>query len=473
MIQGLNSLFFVFFVAVNLLYLVLTVFALLDIRNRRFLRMVEYDHRVLSDMATPPITLVAPAFNEEMVIVESVTSFLQLQYPTLRVIVVNDGSRDATLARVLKAFECHPTPYILCSDVPTKPIREIYRSARDPRLWVIDKENGGKADALNAGLNACQTPLVCCVDADTLVDRKALLRMVEPFLYDDHDAVAVGGSVCVVNGSTVVHGRLRQLSLPSSALGRFQLVEYLRSFLLGRVGYNRMGGNLIVSGAFGLFFREALVEVGGYRSDTVGEDMDLVVRLHRHFHEKGLRYAVIHLPDPVCYTEVPEKASILAAQRDRWHRGLAEVLMYNWDMIGNARYGLVGTVVVPVFVVFELLGPLVELVGYCVFIVQYALGMVNLLVFVLFFVVSLLAGMLFTFQSVLTDELNARWSPGDRPPLEHPWRYRVGLLVTAFLENFGYRQFTLLARTRGLWHFVRGVRSWGRMTRAGFQGRPS
>ncbi len=473
MILLLDSLFLVYFLAVNLLYVCLTVFALLDIRNRRYLRMVEYDGRVLSDMATPPITLVAPAFNEEKVIVESITSFLQLEYPTLRVIVVNDGSGDTTLARILEAFDCHPTPHILCSDIPTRPIREIYRSSSDPRFWVVDKENGGKADALNAGLNACQTPLVCCVDADTLVDRKALLRMVEPFLYDDRDAVAVGGSVCVANGSSVVHGRLRRLHLPSSWLGRFQLVEYLRSFLLGRVGYNRMGGNLIVSGAFGLFFREALVEVGGYRPDTVGEDMDLVVRLHRHFAEKGRRYAVIHLPDPICYTEVPERFSVLAAQRDRWHRGLAEVMLRNRDMIGNSRFGLVGSLVVPVFFVFELMGPLVELAGYCVFTIQYALGLVNLVLFLLFFVISLFAGMLFSFQSVLTDELNARWSPGDRPPIQDPVRYRIALLVVALLENFGYRQFTLLARIRGLWRFARGVRSWGAMTRSGFQPRAS
>ncbi|MBN1334540.1 MAG: glycosyltransferase [Deltaproteobacteria bacterium] len=435
--------------------------------------MVEYDARVLSDRSTPPITLVAPAFNEEVVIVESVTSFLQLEYPTLRVIVVNDGSRDATLARLLEAFDCRPTSYFLCSDIPTQPLREIYRSSRDPRLWVIDKANGGKADALNAGLNACQTPLVCCVDADTLVDRKAFLRMVEPFLYDDRNVIAVGGSVCVANGSTVRHGRLRLLSLPARWIGRFQLVEYLRSFLLGRVGYNRMGGNLIVSGAFGLFHRDAVVEVGGYRTDTVGEDMDLVVRLHRQFKGSGRRYSVIHLPDPVCYTEVPEQLSVLADQRDRWQRGLAQVLLRNRGMLGNPRFGLVGVLIVPVFFLFELMGPLVELTGYGVFILQYVFGLVDFVVVALFFAVSLFAGLLFSFQSVLIDELNARWSPGDRPPIRDPARYRFGLLATALLENFGYRQFTLLARMRGLWHFARGVRSWGEMTRAGFQGRSS
>ena len=242
---------------------------------------------------------------------------------------------------------------------------------------VVDKERGGKADALNVGINACRTPLLCCVDSDTLIDRHALLRLLEALIYDNRNAVAVGGTVRLANGCRVQDGLVKQVGQPRSWLARFQVVEYLRAFLYGRMGLNRWGGNLIISGAFGMFYKETLVDVGGFKRDTVGEDMEIIVNIHRRMREKKERYRVVQMPEPVCYTEAPENLRTLASQRDRWQRGLFDTLLRHRRMLFNPRYGFVGMFAFPFYVIFELLGPLVELAGYAWFVLMLMTGIAD------------------------------------------------------------------------------------------------
>ena len=462
MTEWLNLFFIAFFAALNGTYCVLMALALYDIIQRRATRLPEMDPMVLAETWSPPISILAPAYNEAATIVDSVRSFLQIEYPQLQVIVINDGSKDDTLERLQRNFDLKPIPLVVRNQIDAKAVRTIYQSGKDSRLLVVDKENGGKADALNVGLNVSRTPLVCCLDSDTVVDRRALLRMVEPFLYDERQVAAVGGTVRVANGCRVKDGLVQEVGLPRSWLARFQAVEYIRGFVFGRVGFNRIGGNLIISGAFGLFSRDALVEAGGYRHDTVGEDMEIIVRLHHGLRLAKRPYRIVHLPDPRSYTEVPESLRGLSRQRDRWQRGLADALMHHRVMFLNPRYGAVGMVVFPIFVFFELLGPVFELAGYGWFVVALVQGYTDPAVNVLFFLVAFFLGFLLSLQALVMDELEGGFY--------QTVRQRAVLVLFALVENFGYRQLTLFFRLRGMWKYFTGDKSWGSMVRKGFAG---
>src|SRR5690349_21495968 len=352
----------IYFVIVNTFYAILLVNAgrelLYHVRTARG----EARARILSSPAAPRISILAPAFNEEATIEDSVRSLLALFYANLEIVVINDGSKDKTIGVLERVFELVPIPSVLEPQVEAKPLRQLYRSRTHPNLVVADKVNGGKADALNVGLNLASGDLVCAIDADTLIEPDALQRMVRPFLASPN-IVAAGGTIRVANGCTIRRGRILEMRAPRHALAGFQVVEYLRAFLFGRVGWNRLGGNLIISGAFGLFHRETVLEIGGYAHDTVGEDMELVIRLRRHGFETGGPSDADFVPDPVAWTEVPESAKVLGRQRDRWHRGLADVLWRHRKVLFNRRYGAMGWVAYPYFVFVELLAPIIEAIG--------------------------------------------------------------------------------------------------------------
>lgn len=232
---------------------------------------------------------------------------------------INDGSRDDTLQQLIAAFELDPFPEVYRRVLETQPVQTIYRSRSHARLRVIDKANGGKADALNAGINLAQSPLVCCVDADSILQQDSLQRMIRPFL-DDERTIAAGGTIRVANGCDVYQGFLAESRVPKSLLARFQVVEYLRAFLFGRTGWSVLNSVTIVSGAFGMFRKSALLAVGGYRTQTVGEDMELVLRLHERRIRERRKDRIVYIPDPICWTEVPEDYRSLRNQRIRWHR---------------------------------------------------------------------------------------------------------------------------------------------------------
>lgn len=457
----LEAVFLAYLAGMNAYQSLLVMLALVEVLQRRALRLPELDRAVLSSANTPPITIIAPAYNEEANIEDSVRAFLQVVYPSLKLVVVNDGSKDGTLARLQERFQLVPTDLVVRGDLRTRPIRGLYQSRVDDRLLVVDKENGGKADALNVGLNVARSPLVCCVDADSIIDRRALLRMVEPYLYSDRAVVAVGGTVMPANGSTIRDGIVEASGLPRSWLARFQLVEYLRAFVFARMGFNRLGGNLIISGAFGLFQREAVIAAGGYLTDTVGEDAELVVRIHRVMREKNRPYRVVHISDPVCFTEVPENLKTLGRQRDRWQRGLVDTLWRHRRMMLNPRYGAVGLFALPVLVLFEMLAPVLEIGGYLWLVKALARGGVNHAFVELFFLLVLVWGVLLSVQGLVLESL-------DRPG-ERSLRQSLFLVVLSALEAFGYRQINLWFRLRGMWKFLAGEKSWGEMKRKGLR----
>lgn len=456
--KWVEGFFLVYFVLLNAGYLILNLLSLFSLRQYMESHSLERLQQTYVGFDLP-ISLLVPAYNEEASIAASVRSLLQLDYPEFEVIVINDGSQDKTLDVLKESFGLLPFPEVDWRQIPCKEIHGIYRSRIYPQLRVIDKANGGKADALNAGINASRYPLFCGMDADSILQRDSLLRVVQPFL-EDPRTIAAGGTVRIANGCQIVGGLLESIRLPSKLLARFQIVEYLRAFLFGRLGWSPMNAVLIVSGAFGLFKKSAVIEAGGYNPATVGEDMELIVRLHRLNRMKGTDYRIIYVPDPICWTEAPESLRVLRSQRTRWQRGLAESLSMNKSLLFHRKSGLVGWFAFPFFVLFELLGPVVEVVGYLVMTLGFLLGAVSVEAFQAFMFVAVSLGILLSVTALLMEELSFSLFPRKRDV--------VILFVTAVLENFGYRQLIAVWRLQGLLKWLTGTQqSWGDMTRTG------
>jgi len=448
-----------YFVIVNGFYLILLLSASWELREHGFEVAGESRHRVLSSRVAPRITMLVPAYNEAATIVESVQALMTLAYLDLEVIVVDDGSSDDTLGELTRAFDLVPIHPIYRRRIDTESVSAIYRSRRAKGLTVARKDNGGKADSLNAALNLASGELVCALDADTLVEEDALQRLVRPFLRSD-DIVAAGATIRVANDARVHRGRIVRAAAPHHALEGIQAVEYLRAFLFGRVGWNRLGSNLVISGAFGLFRREALVEAGGY-ANTIGEDMEIIIRLRRQGYETGQPHRVEFVPDPLAWTEVPSSMRVLGRQRDRWHRGLSDSLWRHRRVFLNPRYGVLGMVVFPAFVVIEWLAPIVEALGIFFLLVGLIGGNLDASFAVLFFTAAYGLGLLMSTYALLLEELTFRryGSAGDR----------ARLLGWALLENLGYRQITVWWRLKGIVRFLQGDHDWGEMERQGFR----
>jgi cellulose synthase/poly-beta-1,6-N-acetylglucosamine synthase-like glycosyltransferase len=449
----------IYFLALNTFYALLLVLAIPEIWEQTRLAEDEDFQRLMQSDALPPITILVPAHNESATIETSVTAILTLEYRNFEIVVVNDGSKDDTMERLRQAFELYEVPRTYAESIPTQPLRAVYRSRTRTRLLVIDKENGGKADSLNAAINASRFPLVIAVDADTLIEPDALLRLTRPFLLGARIA-AVGGTVRVANSCVVKDGRVTDARVPRRFLPGIQVVEYLRAFLFGRLGWNRLGGSLVISGAFGLFRKDYLHAIGGYSVSSIVEDLDLVVRLHRHLQRNKIRYEILFIPDPVAWTEVPESGRILSRQRERWHRGLIAAMWQYKGMLGNPRYGRVGLIAMPFFAFGEMLAPVVEVLGVGITILGLTYGAIDTSFALLFLLVAWGYGVLLSIWAVVLDEVSFR-------------RYgRLGdvvrLLLYAMLEAFGYRQRTVWWRLKAFVNVWKRRQVWGEMVRKGF-----
>jgi cellulose synthase/poly-beta-1,6-N-acetylglucosamine synthase-like glycosyltransferase len=413
--------------------------------------------------AAPPISLMAPAYNEALTIVESVRSLLALQYPNFEVIVVNDGSKDDTLQVLIEAFELQPIERHYELTANCKRIRGLYAGAKQPRLLVVDKENGGKSDALNAALNLSRSPIVCSMDADSLLEPDALLRAVEPFVEDPVRTVAVGGTIRIANGCRISFGRIVQIGVPKNFLALLQTIEYLRAFLMARLAWSEVSTLTIISGAFGLFRRRAVLAVGGYSHGTVGEDMELVIKLHRHYREAGEPYRIVFAPDAVCWTEAPESLSVLARQRARWHRGALETFFRHRDMLFNPRYGRIGSVAFGHILFVDIISPITEIFGYILIPASYMLGLLSVEYLQAMLAATFGFGITVSVGALALEETELRRFPNARSL----WL----LLLAAIVENFGYRQINNFWRLRGTWQYLTKAQGWGTMTRKGFTAR--
>ena len=450
----------IFFFLINSFYLLFIVLSLLGLF--RYQRMTSYVRmkEIFSLPLAKPISIIAPAYNEGPNILESVRSLLALEYPLFEVIVVNDGSTDGTLEKLIGAFDLRKTNRVFRRVAVSAPIRGIYLSPQEPKLVVVDKLNGKKADAMNAGLNVARYPLFCALDADSILDRDALLKVVRPFHEDPERTVGVGGIIRVSNGCVIKRGQVHRIRMPRNFLARFQVLEYIRAFFGGRMGMSMMNCLLIISGAFGVFRKDIALKIGGYRSGAIGEDIDLVIRLRRYLHDHKIPYRITFIPDPVCWTEGPEKLKTLAGQRNRWHRGLIEVLTLYRKMIFNPRYGATGMLALPFYLIFEMMGPFVELLGYVIFAFFILTGQMNRPFALRFFLLAVVYGMILSLSALLIEEYSAQRFP----------RLSDIVMMAAFgiLENVVYRQWLVVVRVKAFFDLMRGNKGWGTMEKKGF-----
>lgn len=466
-----QQLLFDFFTYVILTYSVLLLLCYLLIafysvgETRRYIRKSSFtDYSIMAvSEHTPSVSILAPAYNEGATIIENVKSLLNIYYNNMEVIVINDGSKDDCLQKLIDVYELVKTEQPVTQHVITKPVRGIYRS-RNPvykKLVVVDKVNGGKADALNVGINIASNNYVVCIDVDCILEQDAMLKLVKPFLEEkDIRVIATGGVVRIANSCDVKDGKIIKVHLPEQFLPRVQTLEYIRAFLLGRMAWSRLNGLLLISGAFGAFDREIVIKAGGYNHKTVGEDMELVVRMRRYMEEQKIPYKIAYIPDPLCWTEAPASFKILGRQRNRWTRGTIETLKMHKIMFFNPRYGILGMISYPYWFFFEFMAPLIEFIGFIGLIAFAVLGLIDWPFFFALLGFILSFGFLYSVFAILMEVLTYN---------QYKKRKEIfNLILTAFLEPFIFHPFVVWSAVRGNIDLIRKKNSWGEMTRQGF-----
>ncbi len=458
-----NTIILIYFITTNAVYTFLMALSLYAVSlHAKFAARTGYTD-LLDSPVTPPVSLIIPAFNEQQGIVQTVLSLLELNYPEKEIIVVDDGSTDETLNQLIERFQLLKMDLIYRPVVKTKAPLAFYYNPDRPELLVISKENGGKSDALNVGLNMARSPYFCTVDADTIIERDALLRLMAPIMHSQENTIVSGGVVRIANGCTLRNGQVVNIDLPKSWLERCQVVEYIRTFLFGRPGWNALNATFITSGAFCLLQRDAVVKVQGFSTDTVTEDVDMIATLHRYFRKNKIKYRMVFTTDPICWTEAPHTIAMLARQRRRWQLGLTQTVMKHNQMIGSPRYGLLGLLSVPFHAYVEAIGSVIEALGSILIPFSFFIGAMPFSLFLLLMFLAVGYGTLLSMGSVLLEETTVR----RYPKLNHV----LILMGYAVLENLGYRQMVTFFRAQGVLQYFTGLRGWELVTHRGFRAR--
>ncbi len=459
----IRNFIFILTVIIFLSYVILAVISAVTLRT--YLRKnsyVDYNSIILAPML-PSISVIAPAYNETKSIVENIRALLSLYYSDFDVVVVNDGSTDDTLKKIIKAYDLVRVNYAFDYRIPCERIKGVYKSRNRSfsRLTVINKVNGGKADSLNAGINVSGKDLIVSIDADSIMEPDALLKLVKPFLEEpDKKVIAAGGVIRIANSCEIDGGQIRKINLPDNFLPRIQVLEYTRAFLMARMAWSRLDGLLLISGALGMFDKEIVIRAGGYDIKTVGEDMELVVRMRRYMVENNQPYLVTYIPDPLCWTEVPSKLRNLHRQRNRWTRGTMETLFFHKKIFFRPKYGKFGMLGYPYWFFFEWLAPLVEFFGLLYFLILAILGIPNWPFFLLLFAFVYTFAVSLSTWAVLFEEMTFHKYQKRRDVLK--------LIGTAFLEPFFYHPLTVIWAVKANFDYFTGKKGWGKMEREGF-----
>lgn len=455
-----------YFIAINLVYFGLLALSFAQVRQQYRRWNMKSISLLFKKKMLPSISIIAPAYNEEKTIIESANSLLNLKYPNYELIIVNDGSGDDTLNVLIRYFNLIKVDYIFDYKLNTKTVRGVYMNRSMPKLIVVDKENGGKADSLNAGINISTKEYFCGIDADSLLEDEALLKLASLILDEGMETPALGGNIFPINGCKIERGQIKEIKVPKNTLARFQTMEYIRAFMAGRLGWASINSLLIISGAFGLFRKDRVISVGGYLTssgryakDTVGEDMELVVRIRRLMRELGLKYKICYAFNANCWTEVPEDIKSLKKQRYRWHRGLIDILTFHKKMLFNPRYGRTGMLAMPYFFIFEMLGPMIELQGYIMVVAAFILDLLNPKLALLIFIFTILMGMLISTLSLLIAEKDIKY---------FKFKDIILLILYSIIENLGPRQLFSLWRVSGCFNMLWKPSEWGKLDRKGF-----
>jgi poly-beta-1,6-N-acetyl-D-glucosamine synthase len=457
---------FIFLLTVLLFSAYILLALVSAIALRRYLRKnsyVDYNTILLAPL-TPSVSIIAPAFNEEKTIVDNIRALLSLYYNNFEVIVVNDGSKDKTFQMIVEAYNLERVNYFFDYRLPCERIRGVYKSKNRSfkKLTVIDKINGGKSDALNAGINISKNQLICSIDVDSIMEPDALLRLAKPFMEQSNKKViATGGVIRIANSCEIEAGQIKKIQLPKKFLPRVQVLEYTRSFLMSRMAWGKLNGLLIISGALGMFDKEIAIKCGGYNTSTVGEDMEIVVRMRRYMCDRKAPYSVVYIPDPLIWTEVPSSLKILGRQRNRWTRGTIETLAMHKKLFFNPKYGVLGLLSYPYWMLFEWLSPIIEFLGLVYFTILAIFGQPNWSFFLLLLAFVLTFAICMSTWAVLFEEVTFHKYKNKRDVFR--------LIVAGFLEPIFFHPLTVYWSIRGNIDYMRGIRSWGKMDREGFQ----
>lgn len=463
LLYWLHEIFGVFLIFYMLLvigvYTLMLIFAFTYLKKTR--RLDKYIENTVNLQYTnsKPVSIIVPAYNEEVGILSTIHSLLTIEYPQFEIIIVNDGSKDATLQQVIEAFQMEQVFQTVRQQLQTEEIKAIYRSNIHHNIVLIDKNNGGKADALNAGINVSQYPYFCSIDGDSILSGKSLLQVMKPIVASNGHVIAAGGSVRIANGSNFQYGTFMNAVMPNNPLVIMQIIEYLRAFYMGRIALSRFNLLLIVSGAFSVFSKHYAIKVGGYNRQTIGEDMELIVRLHRYLLKNKINKAIEYVPDPVCWTEAPDNFKDLQTQRRRWHQGLISSIMLNRGMLFNPKYKQVGMISVPYYVFIELLGPIIELIGYIYMIISFAVGNVYWESAIILLTLFLIYSTVISMFAILLESWSMHTYPRARDTLK--------LMLYSLTELFWFRPLTTWYRIQGFWYYFRGKNDWGKLSRKG------
>jgi cellulose synthase/poly-beta-1,6-N-acetylglucosamine synthase-like glycosyltransferase len=455
------SLFSLTYILFYVFLSILSYFAIL--KHLRYQKYISEDILTRSNHLLG-VSIVAPAFNEGVSIVYNVKSLLSLTYPKYEIIIVNDGSTDDTLTKLITEFELVKIDFYYQEKIVTKPVRGHYKSTNPiySKLMVVDKENGkSKADGSNAGINSSQYPLFLCTDVDCILKRDTILKLAKPFMENETRVIATGAGIRISNSCEVKDGFLYKVHFPKDWYPRFQELEYVRSFLFGRMAWSQINGLLLVSGGLGMFDKEIAIKVGGYWHKSLGEDMELITRMRKHMHESKQKFLIKYIPESLCWTEVPETREVLLRQRTRWARGLVQTLFLHRKMFLNPKYGKTAFLILPFFFVFEFLVPIVELLGVIALIIGFLNHSVNIEYLVTMGLFVYIFYLLITLISILIDDLLYKSYAN--------YKELTILIFMAMIEPFVYHPLNVYASLKGYWFFFRQTeQKWGVMIRKGF-----
>lgn len=443
------------------IYSLMLLFAFFYIKKKSKLDKYLENDMNLKEIYSKPVSIIVPAYNEERGIVSTIHSLLTIEYPQYEIIVVNDGSIDGTLNRVIEEFRMEEVFQTIPRYIQTEDVQHIFKSSLHPNIILVDKGNGGKADALNVGINISRYPYFCSIDSDSLLASKSLLQVMKPIIASNGNVIAAGGSVRIANGSDIQFGTVLNSFIPKNRLVIMQIIEYLRAFYMGRIALSKFNLVLIISGAFSVFSKDFIIKIGGYSRKTVGEDMELVVRLHRYLLKNKIERRIEFIPDPICWTEAPESLKDLRTQRRRWHQGLIGSILLNREMFLNPRYKQIGLISFPYFVFIELIGPLIELLGYIYVILSFMVGNIYLDSAIILTFLFIVYGTVLSMFAILLEA----WSMNTYPRV----RDTIKLMIYSLTENFWFRPLMTIYRIQGIWYYFRGKNDWGKLKRTGLE----
>lgn len=457
-IDAINIFFFYYVFIYAIVFFISTISSVLELNEDRRKRKYFNKLSINSNENYVPVSILVPAYNEESTVADCIESLAHQDYPDYEIIVIDDGSSDNTSSVVVDRFNLKKVARPIRRLVKCKKEESIYEGVINNKIKItlVKKENGGKADALNMGINISNYPLFISLDADSILQKDSLTNIVMPYMEDD-TTVAVGGNIKVSNSVVLDNGEVAKILTPKNLFVIFQTIEYFRVFLTTRVWFNKFNGNLIISGAFGLFKKSAAINVGGYDTDTIGEDMDLVVKLHSFYRKNKLPYSIKYSHKAICWSQVPENYKDLKGQRRRWHIGLITSLYTHKYILLNPKYGLVGVFSFLYFAIFEMLSCIVDVFGLAVIVFSYFLGFLNIDFLFTFLIVYIGYGIVISVASIILE----------RYSFKNTLNFKSIFVYTIFsvLESFGYRQLCGWFRLSGFFGYKKRKHQWSKISR--------